>query len=72
MNTKTLVLFLSLASLSGCVVKDNGPYSGNVTFTWTFGGLTCSNLPQIRSVAINIPGEVLDNNGVYPCCRWQT
>src|SRR5215467_10539722 len=67
MNTKTLVLFLSLASLSGCVVKDNGPYSGNVTFTWTFGGLTCSNLPQIRSVAINIPGEVLDNNGVYPC-----
>jgi hypothetical protein len=66
MNIKTLVLFLSLAGLSSCVI-DNGPYSGNVQFTWTFAGLTCSNVPQVASVVINIPGEVLQDNGVYPC-----
>ncbi len=66
MNTKTVALFLSLASLSGCVIN-GGPYSGNVQFTWTFIGLTCSNVPQVASVAIDIPGEILQDNGVYPC-----
>ena len=66
MNTKTVALFLSLASLSACV-STNGPYSGDITFTWTFTGLTCSQAPQVASVAITIPGEVLQNNGVYPC-----
>jgi len=66
MNTKTVALFLSLASLSGCV-SSNGPYSGDIQFTWTFTGLTCSQVPQVTSVAIDIPGEVLQNNGVYPC-----
>jgi hypothetical protein len=65
MNTKALVLFLSVASLSGCVSSNNQVYNGNVTFTWSFqGGLTCS---QVTSIQINIPGEVLQNNGVYPC-----
>src|SRR5260370_35661373 len=64
MNTKTLALFLLVTSLSGCV---NGSYSGNVQFTWTLGGLTCSNVPQVTSIAINIPGAVLQNNGVFPC-----
>jgi len=67
MNTKTLALFLVVTSLSGCVINGNGSYNGNVQFTWTFGGLTCSNVPQVTSVAINIPGEVLQNNGVFPC-----
>jgi hypothetical protein len=67
MNTKTLALFLLVTSLSGCVVNRNGSYSGNVQFTWTLGGLTCSNVPQVTSIAINIPGEVLQNNGVFPC-----
>jgi hypothetical protein len=66
MNTKTVALFLSLASLSGCV-SANGPYSGDIQFNWTFTGLTCSQVPQVVSVAITIPGEVLQNNGVYPC-----
>src|SRR5260370_20881003 len=64
MNTKTLALFLLVTSLSGC---GNGSYSGNVQFTWTLGGLTCSNVPQVTSIAINIPGEILQNNGVFPC-----
>jgi hypothetical protein len=67
MNTKTLALFLSVTSLSGCVISGNGPYSGNVQFTWSFAGLTCSSVPQVASVAITIPGEILENNGVYPC-----
>jgi hypothetical protein len=66
MNTKTLVLFLLVTSLSGCV-NGRGDYSGNVQFTWTLGGLTCSNVPQVTSIAITIPGEVLQNNGVFPC-----
>ncbi len=66
MNTKALVLFLSVASLSGCA--SNRVYNGNVTFTWSFpGGLACSSVPQVASIAINIPGEILENNGVYPC-----
>jgi len=65
MNTKTVALFLSLASLSACV-STNGPYSGDIQFTWSFTGLTCSQA-QVVSVAITIPGEVLQNNGVYPC-----
>jgi len=66
MNIKTVALFLSLASLSACV-STNGPSIGNIQFTWTFTGLTCSQVPQVASVAITIPGEVLQNNGVYPC-----
>src|SRR5262249_41568072 len=66
MNTKTVALFLSLASLSACV-STNGPYSGDIQFTWTFTTLTCSQVPQVASVFITIPGEVLQNNGVYPC-----
>ena len=67
MNTKTVALFLVVSSLSGCVINGNGSYSGNVQFTWTLGGLTCSNVPQVTTIAINIPGEVLQNNGVFPC-----
>jgi hypothetical protein len=65
MNTKTLGIFLGLATLSGCVVA-NQPYSGNVQFTWSFSGLSCSQA-QIGSVQIVIPGEQLQNNGVYSC-----
>jgi hypothetical protein len=66
MNTKTLGLFLGLATLSGCIAR-NPVYSGNVQFTWTFSGLTCSQVPQVTSVQVIIPGEQLENNGVYPC-----
>ena len=66
MNTKTLGIFLGLATLSGCVVA-NQPYGGNVQFTWSFSGLTCSQVPQISSVQVVIPGEQLQNNGVYSC-----
>jgi len=72
MNTKTLGLFLGLTTLiglvtlSGCIARDQ-VYSGNVQFTWTFSGLTCSQVPQVTSVQVIIPGEQLENNGVYPC-----
>ncbi len=64
MNIRTLSLFLGLAGLSGCV-SSNRPYYGDVQFTWSFSGQTCSN--QVSSVQIIIPGEPLQNNGIYPC-----
>ena len=66
MNSKTALLFLSLTSATGCVIN-GGPYNGNVQFTWTFTGLSCSDVPQVASVAITIPGEILQDNGIYPC-----
>lgn len=77
MNTKILSAFLLMASLSGCLVVSDGSgggdthsppaQPGNVMFTWSFAGATCSDLPGIKSVQVQIPGETLQNAGVYPC-----
>ncbi|MFZ5471171.1 MAG: hypothetical protein ACOZIN_17250, partial [Myxococcota bacterium] len=40
---------------------------GEVTFTWSFAGQTCSDVPQVAKVQIRIAGETLQNNGVYSC-----
>lgn len=42
---------------------------GNVNFTWTFSdGNTCSQLGGfVDHIRISIPGEALDNAGIYPC-----
>ncbi len=44
-----------------------GGKSGNVVFSWTFGGKTCGQSSSVNSVVIDIPGETLNMNGVYPC-----
>ncbi|MHB8873393.1 MAG: hypothetical protein ACYC8T_06870 [Myxococcaceae bacterium] len=73
MNPKPLIAFLAALALSGCVIYSRGggnpppALPGDVTFTWSFGGKTCSDYPQIKSVVVNIPGERLANEGVYPC-----
>jgi hypothetical protein len=67
MNKKPFIPFLLLASLSGCVIANQSGYYGDVTFSWTFAGLQCSSVPQVASVHIRIPGEVLQNDGVFPC-----
>jgi hypothetical protein len=68
MNSKLLLPFLLATTLSGCVVANyQDGYYGDVTFTWTFGGLQCSAVPQVASVQITIPGEILQNDGIYPC-----
>ena len=74
MNAKLLGLLLLTASLaSGCIYDyhhDGGgyapTYSGNVTFTWTFAGGTCTDT-NVSYVVIQIPGETLQNNGQFDC-----
>lgn len=82
MNGKLLTAFLVVAAMTqGCVIysdRDGGggggantnippPVPGNVTVSWSFAGQTCSDIPQIKSLAITIPGEALQNDGLYPC-----
>ncbi len=56
-----------LMSASGCVCVSNRGVSGNVAFSWSFGGNPCALVPDIASVTIQIPGETLNNQGVYSC-----
>ncbi len=78
MNLRTLSTFLMVAvSATGCIVRGGGGgggaggggggVAGNVTFQWTFAGHTCSENPSVSSVNITIPGQTLQNSGVYPC-----
>jgi hypothetical protein len=64
------VLLLSLAALlagSGCIIVSNGSASGDITFNWSFQGASCNQVPDVAKVRITIPGETLDNAGVFPC-----
>lgn len=75
MNSRLLIAFLALTNLTGCIIVGSGggspppppPKPGDVTFTWSFAGATCNEVPQVSKVAIDIPGEQLQNDGVYPC-----
>ncbi|MEW6432039.1 MAG: hypothetical protein AB1730_11080 [Myxococcota bacterium] len=68
------VRFLSMAaaavavmSASGCVCVTNGASRGDVTFLWSFNGRQCALVPNVTQVTIQIPGQTLQNGGVYPC-----
>jgi len=46
------------------------PVPGDVTFRWSFSGSTgsrCVDVPEVQRVRITIPGEVLANDGLFPC-----
>jgi hypothetical protein len=62
-----LVALTALMSFSGCICVTNAGAPGNVTFLWTFQGRQCFEVPEVTSVAITIPGQTLQNNGVYGC-----
>jgi hypothetical protein len=68
MNTKLAIPFLAVLALAqGCIiVGPGGKDPGDVTFSWTFYGQSCA-AAGVDSVHITIPGETLENNGVYPC-----
>ena len=66
MNYKMLLSLVAATSISACYVSDYG-HAGDVTFTWTFAGQQCATVPQVGSVRISIPGEVIQNDGVFPC-----
>jgi hypothetical protein len=67
MNFKRLLPFLAVLPLTGCVVYSGGNRSGDVTLSWSFAGNTCNQVPHVQSVKVTIPGETLQNNGVYSC-----
>lgn len=78
MNAKILGAFLLASLVSGCiVVKEDGSgggapppppaQPGDVTFTWSFSGGTCADVPYVKGIHVEIPGETLQNDGVYPC-----
>ena len=67
MNARLAVAFLSVLTSSACIIVSSPSKSGNVTFSWTFGGKTCAQNPQVRSLVIKIPGETLNKDGVYDC-----
>lgn len=68
MNTKTLTAFTAVLLLTlGSACGHYEPHPGDVTFLWSFYGLSCSQDPNIDEVHIIIPGESLDNDGYYPC-----
>jgi hypothetical protein len=77
MNKILTAAFLAATLSTGCVMYVPGDYDpevdyvpanpGDVTFHWTFASQLCNEVPEVKSVYIHIPGETLQNDGVYPC-----
>jgi len=73
MSPKVRFLSMLLAasavmSASGCICVTTGGVSrGDVTFYWTFNGRACALVPDVRTVTIQIPGQTLQDGGIYNC-----
>jgi hypothetical protein len=70
-HSRVLISTLCITALlgSGCIINNTPRGSpGDITFTWTFnGGRGCATVPDVTQVRITIPGQSLQNNGVYGC-----
>lgn len=44
-----------------------GTTRGNMSLRWTLDSQGCALVPQVVNVRVTIPGETLQNNGVFPC-----
>lgn len=72
MNARMAVAFLAVVTSTGCIVVTGSGGGGSrrpgdVTYTWSFAGRQCNQVPEIKSVRISIAGQSLANGGVYPC-----
>lgn len=64
----TLLTAAVLVASSGCIITPAPSVSsGDITFTWRFGGRQCFEVPEVSQVTVQIPGQTLQNNGVYGC-----
>jgi len=70
MRTSILLSAVLAVALSGCVVHTTQPpppppASGDINVLWSFAdGDNCA---DIQSVQVSIPGESLDNGGIFGC-----
>lgn len=63
----------ALAASTGCVIQTTPPANpGNITFTWTFSGRQCFEVPEVVQISVQIPGQTLQNNGIYGCLNANT
>lgn len=65
--THALAVFALVAS-SGCVFTNTpAAQPGDISFRWNFGGRACTQVPEVTRVVVEIPGQTLQNGGVYNC-----
>ncbi len=69
MNPRSvLALFVAvMLPVSGCVIVSRSP--GTITFLWSFDGQTCAQAQYVANVKVEIAGQVLENDGLYPCSQ---
>ncbi|HCF60527.1 MAG TPA: hypothetical protein DFS52_21335, partial [Myxococcales bacterium] len=80
MKARVLTALVAALSLGGCIIYENpghggGGYTnppasalpGDLTLSWSFGGRSCAQISEVRSVVVSIPGEGLENGGGYSC-----
>src|SRR3990167_7179919 len=69
----SIIAVTALAASTGCVIQTTPPANpGNITFTWTFSGRQCFEVPEVVQISVQIPGQTLQNNGIYGCLNANT
>lgn len=68
-----IIAVAAVMSASGCICV-TGPTgaNGDITFTWTLNGRTCAQSQEITQVVVRMPGQTLQNSGVYSCTTANT
>jgi hypothetical protein len=66
MNRTLLFTMLAATVLSGCRIRNHAD-PGDITFSWSFAGASCADAPEVSTVRVVIPGEILQNDGYFPC-----
>ena len=63
-----VIALAAVMSASGCIcVTTPTGINGDITFKWSFNGRTCMQSQELSQIVVRIPGQTLQNGGVYPC-----
>ena len=70
----SLIAAFALLSSTGCIFTTTPSGTpGDLTFTWTFAGTRqCFEVPEVTQISVQIPGQTLQNNGVFGCLNSNT
>ncbi|MFO0594156.1 MAG: hypothetical protein U0228_02595 [Myxococcaceae bacterium] len=64
----SILAVTALMSASGCIcVTGPSGTNGDISFTWTLNGRSCAMAQDVTQVVVQMPGQTLQNNGVYGC-----